>query len=143
MDQDDVERSSITHIEIEPLSILGVVSGLIPYPHHNQSPRNTYQARMQIIIIYLIVSWFIFLLTFHLFQCAMGKQAMGNIAYNQARNLIIFVPVNCCIFLVEKSLDLNATLVGLVVIIACIQNIQKLKVNFYIVFNDLFDLLML
>ena len=46
MDQDDVERSSITHIEIEPLSILGVLSGLIPYPHHNQSPRNTYQARM-------------------------------------------------------------------------------------------------
>ncbi|WVZ78285.1 hypothetical protein U9M48_026024 [Paspalum notatum var. saurae] len=38
VDQDDVERSSITHIEIEPLSILGVVSGLIPYPHHNQSP---------------------------------------------------------------------------------------------------------
>ncbi|GJM85603.1 hypothetical protein PR202_ga01384 [Eleusine coracana subsp. coracana] len=38
VDQDDVERSKITHIEIEPLSILGVVSGLIPYPHHNQSP---------------------------------------------------------------------------------------------------------
>jgi len=46
-------------------------------------------------------------------------------------------------FFVEKSLDLNAQLVGLVVTIACIQNIQKLKVNFYIVFNDLFDLLML
>jgi hypothetical protein len=32
-----------THLEIEPFTVLGVVAGLIPYPHHNQSPRNTYQ----------------------------------------------------------------------------------------------------
>ncbi|CAG7873230.1 unnamed protein product, partial [Brassica rapa] len=37
------KMKDITHIEIEPFTILGVVAGLIPYPHHNQSPRNTYQ----------------------------------------------------------------------------------------------------
>jgi DNA-directed RNA polymerase III subunit RPC2 len=33
--------SETTHLEIEPFTILGAVAGLIPYPHHNQSPRNT------------------------------------------------------------------------------------------------------
>jgi DNA-directed RNA polymerase III subunit RPC2 len=39
----EAAKADTTHIEIEPFTILGVVAGLIPYPHHNQSPRNTYQ----------------------------------------------------------------------------------------------------
>ena len=35
-----------THLEIEPFTLLGVCAGLIPYPHHNQSPRTTYQCAM-------------------------------------------------------------------------------------------------
>ncbi|KAK4580309.1 DNA-directed RNA polymerase III complex subunit Rpc2 [Recurvomyces mirabilis] len=39
---EDAITQHTTHLEIEPFTILGAVAGLIPYPHHNQSPRNTY-----------------------------------------------------------------------------------------------------
>ncbi len=35
-----------THLEIEPATILGITGSLIPFPEHNQSPRNTYEAGM-------------------------------------------------------------------------------------------------
>ena len=33
-------------MEIFPAAILGVTASLIPYPEHNQSPRNTYESAM-------------------------------------------------------------------------------------------------
>lgn len=35
-----------THCEIHPASILGICASVIPFPDHNQSPRNTYQSAM-------------------------------------------------------------------------------------------------
>ncbi len=35
-----------THCEIHPITLLGPVAGMIPFPEHNQSPRNAYQAAM-------------------------------------------------------------------------------------------------
>jgi DNA-directed RNA polymerase II subunit RPB2 len=44
--------TSYTHCEIHPSTIFGILASCIPFPEHNQSPRNTY-------------------------QCAQAKQAMG------------------------------------------------------------------
>ena len=36
--------TTYTHCEIHPSMILGICASIIPFPDHNQSPRNTYQS---------------------------------------------------------------------------------------------------
>ena len=41
--QDEMVKFNYTHCEIHPSTIFGVLASCIPYPDHNQAPRNTYQ----------------------------------------------------------------------------------------------------
>jgi len=43
---DDKDIKKYTHLEVFPPSILGAGASIIPYPEHNQSPRNTYESAM-------------------------------------------------------------------------------------------------
>lgn len=39
-------RKEHTHLEITPYTMLGIAASLIPFPEHNQSPRNAYESAM-------------------------------------------------------------------------------------------------
>ena len=44
--QENVLCEKYTHCELHPSVIMSVCSGIIPYPDHNQAPRNCYQSSM-------------------------------------------------------------------------------------------------
>jgi DNA-directed RNA polymerase subunit B len=45
MGPDDVTTKN-THMELFPAAMFGIAASIIPYPEHNQSPRNTYESAM-------------------------------------------------------------------------------------------------
>lgn len=47
--------TTYTHCEIHPAMILGVCASIIPFPDHNQSPRNTYQVHTRVLLHFILV----------------------------------------------------------------------------------------
>jgi DNA-directed RNA polymerase II subunit RPB2 len=45
--QNSAFKFNFTHCEIHPSTIFGIIASCIPFPEHNQAPRNTYQSAMQ------------------------------------------------------------------------------------------------
>lgn len=58
-DREEMEAEPYTHLELHPSMMFGVIAALIPFPDHNQAPRNMYQS-------------------------AMGKQSMAMVGLNLA-----------------------------------------------------------
>lgn len=96
---DKIYDKNYSHSEIHPSLILGLLTSCIPFPHHNQAPRNTYQS-------------------------AMGKQAVGvptcnfQKRYDTFYNILSYPQKPLVETKVSKYLGLNKLPSGINVIIA-------------------------
>ena len=94
-----ISDKKYSHSEIHPSLILGLLTSCIPFPHHNQAPRNTYQS-------------------------AMGKQAVGvpttkfQLRYDTFTNILSYPQKPLVDTKISKYLNLNKLPSGINVVIA-------------------------